>query len=217
MGEMIVGLIDYNKAGQERWDLAEKLLYCQLTLARAGFSTGGRAPYGFCRWQVKEDGTKVRRLEGGDWSRRAGHHVVWLPAEDERVWAIIGRILDLLVTTPASQVAALLTAEGVPPPDAGRERTDNGVRHKTSGVWYQVTVVGITRNPLLRAVVDGRRAEREPGVRRGGNVRGGPPPVELYEGPTGWRALSARPENSPVGGESGGGEPQEPPSSRSGG
>ncbi len=32
----------------------------------------------------------------------------------------------------------------------GRERTDGGVRHKTSGVWHQVTVTGIARNPLLR-------------------------------------------------------------------
>ncbi len=159
MGEMIVGLIDFDKAGKERRDLAEKLLYSQLKLARGGFSTGGRAPYGFCRWQVKEDGTPVRRLEDGDWTKRAGHHAVWLPVEDEGVWGTIRRILDLLETTPASQVAALLTREKVPSPDAGRERTDGGVRHKTSGVWHQVTVTNIARNPLLRAVVEyGRRS-----------------------------------------------------------
>ena len=112
MGEMILGLIDYDKAGQDRRELARKMLYAQLKLARAGYSTGGRAPYGFCRWQVREDGTTVRRLEDRDWERRAGHHVVWLPVEDERVWATIRRILDLLDTTPATRVAALLTAEG---------------------------------------------------------------------------------------------------------
>lgn len=159
MGELIVGLIDYEKAGKERRDLAEKMLYAQLSLARAGFSTGGRAPYGFCRWQVKEDGTRVRPLEDGDWGRRAGHHVVWLPSEDERVWVTIRRILDLLETTKASRVAALLTRERVPPPDAGRKRTDGGVKHETSGVWHQTTVTNIARNPLLRAVVEyGRRS-----------------------------------------------------------
>ncbi len=159
MGEMIVGLIDFDKAGKERRDLAEKLLYSQLKLARSGFSTGGRAPYGFCRWQVKEDGTPVRQLEDGDWTKRAGHHAVWLPVEDEQVWATIHRILNLLETTPASQVAALLTREKVPSPDAGRERTDRGVRHQTSGVWHQVTITNIARNPLLRAVVEyGRRS-----------------------------------------------------------
>src|SRR5262249_16029375 len=54
---------------------------------------------------------------------------------------------------------ALLTAEGVPPPDAGRKRTDNGIKHTTSGVWHQVTVTSIARNPLLRAFVEyGRRS-----------------------------------------------------------
>jgi hypothetical protein len=98
-------------------------------------------------------------LADGEWVKRAGHHVVWLPVEDKRVWATIRRILELLETTPASRVAALLTREKVPPPDAGRERTDRGVRHKTSGVWHQVTVTGIARNKLLRAVVEyGRRS-----------------------------------------------------------
>ena len=60
---------------------------------------------------------------------------------------------------PASRVAARLTAEGVPTPDAGRTRVDGGVRHATSGVWNQPTITNIARNPLLRAVVSyGRRS-----------------------------------------------------------
>jgi hypothetical protein len=153
MGDAIVSLMDFHKAGEDRRNLAQKMLMAQLHLARAGFSTGGRPPYGFCRWQVRADGTPVRRLEDGDWSKRSGHHVIWLPVEDDRVWGTIRRILDLLPTTPASRVAATLTQEGVPTPDAGRTRTDNGVTHPTSGVWHQVTVVGIARNPLLRCVV----------------------------------------------------------------
>lgn len=40
IGEMIVGLIDYDKAGKDR-ELAQKILYALLKLAREGFSTGG--------------------------------------------------------------------------------------------------------------------------------------------------------------------------------
>src|SRR5262249_43754912 len=100
----------------------------------------------------------VRQLGDGEKVRMAGHHVVWLPGPEEEL-AVIRRILSLLETTPATRVAALLTAEGVPTPDHGRTRTDRGIKHQTSGVWRQTTVVSIGRNPLLRAlVVYGRRS-----------------------------------------------------------
>src|SRR5262249_53081365 len=60
---------------------------------------------------------------------------------------------------PATQVATLLTAEGVPTPDHGRTRTDRGVKHPTAGVWRQSVVTGIARNPLVAALVSyGRRS-----------------------------------------------------------
>jgi hypothetical protein len=53
----------------------------------------------------------------------------------------------------------MLTKEGVPAPDAGRTRTDNGVEHVTSGVWHATTITNIARNPLLVAIVAyGRRS-----------------------------------------------------------
>lgn len=58
----------------------------------------------------------------------------------------------MLETMPASRVAAQLTREGVPSPNAGRLRKDHGVRHTVSGVWHQNAVVNIARNPLLLAV-----------------------------------------------------------------
>lgn len=109
-----------------------------------------RSLYGFRRWLVKEDGTTVRQLADGEHVRMSGHHVVWLPGPEEEL-AIIRRVLTMLIDQPASRVAATLTAEGVPPPDAGRERTDHGVRHATSGVWHANTVTNIARNPLLVA------------------------------------------------------------------
>ena len=45
--------------------------------------------------------------------------------------------LNVSHVLPASQVAKVLTDEGVPTPDHGRSRTDNGVRHLTSGAWHQ--------------------------------------------------------------------------------
>lgn len=32
-------------------------------------------------------------------------------------------------------------------------RKDRGVKHPTSGVWHQPTIISIARNPLLRAVM----------------------------------------------------------------
>lgn len=158
LGEAIVAMIDYDRASTERRDLAQKILYAQLNLAKAGFSTGGRPPFGFRRWLVQADGSPVRQLAEGEYVKRAGHHVLWLPGPEQEL-ALIDRILQLLETMPASRVAALLTAEGVPAPDCGRWRTDRGVKHPTSGVWHQSTIVNIARNPLLRAVVEyGRRS-----------------------------------------------------------
>jgi hypothetical protein len=155
---LIADILDYDQAGKFRHDLAQKMIASQIALARAGFSTGGRPPYGFRRWLVQVDGTRVRELAAGEYVRRAGHHVAWLPtAEDEL--AVSRRILIMLETKPATRVAAILTSENVPSPDLGRQRTDRGVKHSTSGVWHQTTVVNIARNPLIGAVVSyGRRS-----------------------------------------------------------
>jgi hypothetical protein len=157
LGETLVGMIDYYNADKERRDLASKMIFAQIWLSKEGFSTGGRPPYGFRRWLVKTDGTRVRQLQEGEYVKMHGHHVVWLP--DEGDFALIYRILEMLEKMPACRVAARLTAEGTPSPDAGRERTDGGVRHQVSGAWNQATILAIARNPLLRGVVEhGRRS-----------------------------------------------------------
>jgi len=155
--EVMKAISDFFAARNFRRDLSQKSLYAQLNLAKKGYSTGGRPPYGFCRWLVQDDGTLVRKLAEKERVRMAGCHVVWLPEEQQI--KIVLRILEMLESMPASRVAAQLTAEGVPSPDHNRWRTDQGVRHRTSGVWHQTTIVGIARNPLLRAVVSyGRRS-----------------------------------------------------------
>ena len=158
--DLIMGLIDYERAEKEVSDLGKKMVLSQIALARAGYSIGGRPPYGFRRWLVKTDGATVRQLEEGERVRQHGHHVVWLPVPDEHPeMIIIRRILDMLVKVPASRVAATLTAEGIPSPDAGRRRTDNKIPHQVSGVWHQSTIINIARNRLLVAVCSaGRRS-----------------------------------------------------------
>lgn len=153
IGEIVTGVVDYDKAGKDRRDLAEKIISAHLSLARAGYSTGGRPCYGFRRWLVRVDGTKVRQLQDGERVRMAGHHVVWLPVPDDHPeMIVIRRIRELLKTTPASRVARMLTEEGIPSPDAGRKRIDQGIEHLVSGDWHQPTVTNIGRNALLAAV-----------------------------------------------------------------
>jgi hypothetical protein len=158
IGEMIVALVDYEKSGKDRRELAEKIIYAQIRLASLGFSVGGRAPYGFRRWLAAADGTAIRQLLDGEHVQMAGHHVVWLPGPSEEI-AVIQRIVTMLETMPASRVAATLTNEGVPTPDHNRTRTDGGFKHSTAGVWRQSVVTGIARNPLISAFMTyGRRS-----------------------------------------------------------
>jgi len=160
LGEMITGLCEYHQSGKDLVDLAEKILFAQITLARAGFSTGGRPPYGFRRWLVKSSGDKVRELAEGERVRMNGHHVVWLPVdEDHFEMQVIRRILAELRHVPATRLAAIFTAEGIPSPDHGRIRKDRGVYHQTSGAWHSNTITSIAQNKLLLAVVaHGRRS-----------------------------------------------------------
>jgi hypothetical protein len=151
MADLLVAMLDYDRSGQDRRDLAQKILFAQIRLAKGGFSTGGRAPYGFRRWLAREDGTPVRELQDGERVKMAGHHVVWLPSAQAEL-KTIRKILELLKTMPASRVAEQLNREDVLSPDAGRFRTDNGIRHQVSGLWHQPTVTNIARNPLLQAI-----------------------------------------------------------------
>ncbi len=152
IGELISSVVDYHQSGKFRHDLAKAMIYAQTMLARSGFSTGGRAPFGFCRWLVKLDGAQVRQLEDGECVRMQGHHVVWLPGPKKEIDLAL-RIRHMLLKNPASRVATILNDEGIPSPNAGRSRTDSGVKHLVSGKWNQSTIINIGRSPLFTAVV----------------------------------------------------------------
>jgi putative transposase len=88
----------------------------------------------------------------------AGHHVVWAPGPEAELRVIRRIVVMLEAGTTAARVAAIRTSEGIPPPDAGRSRTDRGVKHAISGAWHQTMKSNIARNPLVVATVSyGRR------------------------------------------------------------
>jgi hypothetical protein len=160
IADVITGVIDFDRAGKDRRELAQKILYAQRALARDGHSIGGRPSFGFRRWLVKHDGTKVRELLARERVKMPGHSVAWLPvSHDHPEMQLALRIREMLRTMPASRVAATLTAEGIPSPDAGRLRKDGGIVHQVSGVWHATTIMNIARNPLFGAIVEyGRRS-----------------------------------------------------------
>jgi len=153
IGDQILSMIEFDRAGRDRRDLAQKIIHAQISLAKQGFSTGGNPPYGFGRWLVNDAGEPVRELEKGESVRMRNHHVVWIPTKQGEL-EIIYRILDMLRTQSAYRIAQILTDERIPSPGAGRKRTDNGVQHTVSGRWYGNAVTAIARNPLLRAVIE---------------------------------------------------------------
>ncbi len=155
--EFITGGHDFDRAEQDRRDLAIKMLNSQPGRALNGFMTGGRAPYGFRRWLVGPDGVPVQPLADHETIRRAGFHVVPMPATDGSFETRI-KILQMLQTMPATQIEnhfnELNALEMViPPPDYGRTRVDGGIRHANSGLWRATTIANIGRHPINKALL----------------------------------------------------------------
>ncbi len=162
LSESIMASVDYDRAESERRELARKMLHSQVSRARKGQSSGGRAAYGFRRWLIGPDEKPIRALEDGETIRRHGHHVVFLPAEDG-TFEVRRRIVEMLKTTPATRIVKWLNAQNatgqIPPPDSSRTRTDNGFEHPTSGLWHATTVTNIGRHPMNAAILSyGRRS-----------------------------------------------------------
>ena len=143
LSDRLTSLFEYDKTGRFREELASKMIHAHARLAKDGYSAGGRAPYGFRRWLVDPKGLPIRQLGHGEVVRLAGHHVCWLPGPDEELEVVV-RILNLLQTMAASGIARMLTAEGVPTPDAGRTRKDRGVM-TCSSVMYRTPYNGAFR------------------------------------------------------------------------
>jgi hypothetical protein len=158
LGDRITSMVDFDKAGKERRDLAGKIIPAQINLARQGFSAGGRPPFFLRRWLMDSAVNPVRELKEGEVIRQRGFHVAWLPGPREVIELAL-RICELLRTLSASEIARLLTAEGIPSPGAGRYRTKDGIRYKVRPEWHANTVSAVGRSSyLLAQVVYGRRS-----------------------------------------------------------
>jgi hypothetical protein len=150
LSEQIMGLIEYDGSGRFREELAKKMVLSHTSLAKQGFSAGGRAPYGFRRFLVNPTGEAVRQLSDREVVRLPGHHVCWMPGPEEEI-AVVLRILDLLPTMSAISIAKIFNSEGVSAPDKGRTRKDHGMTHAVSGLWHATTITSIARKSLLIA------------------------------------------------------------------
>ncbi len=157
-GEWVTSAAEYEQAAKFRIDLADKMIRSAIARAKEGYSTGGRARYGYSRWLMGPNQVLERKLKAGEFVRGAGYHVVQIPS-DNGTFEVRMRIKNMLLSMTATQVARQLNHEGVLPPDAGRFRTDNGILHQTSGLWHETTITNIGRDPMDSGVTEyGRRS-----------------------------------------------------------
>src|SRR5262249_28807633 len=153
-------LFAYYESGEFLKKHAERVLLAQRQLARSGFRTGGQAPYGFVRVLVKTPGKVFEELPPGRRIRQPGWHVPTLPEGRPELKTRL-YILDLKHTGWGwKRIAVHLNQLGIPSPDAGRVRTDQGVRHTVTGKWCASTVREICQDPINIGIQEyGRRSE----------------------------------------------------------
>ncbi len=159
IGQAIISMIEYHRSGRFLADLSRRVLDVQKKLAEQGFSTGGRAPYGFARFLKAPDGT-LTKLEDGRIVRQAGHHVVQLPDDEEKIatWILILEMRERGIGY--KNIANHLNSVGIPSPDSGRTRTDSGAKHFVSGQWNHNTVKSLCENSKIAGVLEyGTRSE----------------------------------------------------------
>jgi predicted site-specific integrase-resolvase len=202
MTYLIGGLIEYQEHGRFSPRLGDRIVFVQQSMAARGLSTGGRAPYGFGRALVGPNDEFVDWLEDGENVRRAGHHVRFLPHDQEKI-AIWCMMLEWRAAGEScKRIAARLNGMGIPSPDAGRVRRDHGSAHRVPGKWHANTVRDLCANPIIAGIKEyGRRSEgryRRVGV-------GGPRELEEHDlRPDGQPKLLENPEEVRVRAASGG-------------
>ena len=152
MAYLITGLVEYQEHGKFSPRLGDRMIFIQAAMAAKGYSTGGRAPYGFARALVDADDGFVQWLEDGETIRRPGHHVRFLPYDLEklRIWVMM--LQWRAAGEGIKRIARKLNELGIPAPDAGRVRTDHGQRHLLPGKWHATTVRDLCSNPIIAGI-----------------------------------------------------------------
>ena len=160
LGELVMMLFEYQRAGQFLRDLSEQMIRTQLQLAGKGRWTGGNAPYGFVRVLVNAQGEILEELPRGKRVRQDGCHVLIVPKDETKikVWLYILKLKEEGWGFKA--IVRHLNELGISSPDAGRIRTDHGVPHEVSGRWTLGTVRSLCMNRAIIGLLDyGRRSE----------------------------------------------------------
>ena len=160
LAEELSMYVAYYESGDFLRKHARRVLTAQRHLAESGFSTGGRAPYGFARVLVDSSGKELEDLPPGRKVRQQGCHVLWKPREEDKIrtWVMILDLKDQ--EWGYRRIAGQLNDLGIPSPDDGRTRKDNGVRHEVSGTWHVNTVAELCRNSAIIGIRQyGRRSE----------------------------------------------------------
>lgn len=152
-------LLAYFASGKFLKTHAQRMITTFQHLASHGHRTGGNAPYGFARYLVGPDGSKIQELAPGMLIRQAGCHVKIFPKEEAKIatWLMI---LELKSQGwGLKRIAQHLNMLGIPSP-ARMIRTDHGVKHVVSGKWCPNTVGDLCRNRAILGIQEiGRRSE----------------------------------------------------------
>ncbi|HEY7308435.1 MAG TPA: recombinase family protein [Gemmataceae bacterium] len=153
-------LLAYYQGGEELRKHAERVLGFQKMLAEGGYRVGGNPSYGFVRVLVDASGNVLEELPQGKTVRQPGCHVRAIPKDAEKI-AIWLQMLEWKAKGwGIKRIAKQLNDLGIPSPNAGRTRTDHGVKHKVSGKWSANTVAELCYNPIILGVQQyGKRSE----------------------------------------------------------
>jgi hypothetical protein len=117
----------------------------------AGFFHRRNAPYGFVRVLVNASGTVIEELTPGKTVRQEGCHVRAIPRFPEKIVVWLQILEWKALGWGTKRISKALNDRGIPSPDAGRKRTDHGVRHLVSGKWNHNTVADLCRKPVRKA------------------------------------------------------------------
>lgn len=153
---------DYASSAQYLPDLSTDVIRGQSSKAKLGYWQGGRPPYGFRRYVVRESDKSIDRvLADGETVRGPGLCIVSLPGTDPESLTRLDIVREISRMYfdgfgGAKAIAQELNRRGIPAPDRGRTKAHQLVR----GTWTHSTVTSILENPCYAGkYVWGRRAE----------------------------------------------------------
>lgn len=149
MAYLITGLVEYQEHGKFSPRLGDRMIFIQAAMAAKGYSTGGRAPYGFARALVDANDRFVRWLEDKEKTHKPEHHVRFLPYDVTKLRNWVMMLQWRAEGDGYKCIANKLNALRISSPDADRVRCDHGQRHRVSGKWSPSTVRDLCSNPII--------------------------------------------------------------------